>query len=115
MPHANRYYAPGCVWHITHRCHGRYHATAVDIWVYALRCATYIAMNMVRAGVVGGEAFVGEVRQMLQGVRATWKLAACGNGDGAVLKEPDAAYNAVFGGENSPLTLFLRPLCHASN
>jgi len=21
MPRANRYYAPGLVWHITHRCH----------------------------------------------------------------------------------------------
>lgn len=21
MPRANRYYIPGCVWHITHRCH----------------------------------------------------------------------------------------------
>ncbi len=21
MPHAKRFYIPGCVWHITHRCH----------------------------------------------------------------------------------------------
>jgi hypothetical protein len=21
MPRANRHYVPGCVWHITHRCH----------------------------------------------------------------------------------------------
>jgi putative transposase len=23
MPRANRYFLPGCVWHITHRCHKR--------------------------------------------------------------------------------------------
>ena len=23
MPRANRYFIPGCVWHLTHRCHGR--------------------------------------------------------------------------------------------
>ena len=21
MPRANRHYIPGCIWHITHRCH----------------------------------------------------------------------------------------------
>ncbi|MCX7003026.1 MAG: hypothetical protein NTV22_07105 [bacterium] len=23
MPRAYRYYSPGCIWHITHRCHQR--------------------------------------------------------------------------------------------
>jgi putative transposase len=23
MPRANRYFLPGCIWHITHRCHQR--------------------------------------------------------------------------------------------
>ena len=131
MPRANRYYAPGLVWHLTHRClgrdfllkfekekrcwvrwlgvarrryelsvlnytvtrnhvhlcvydhgqgeiarsmqliqgqvaleynrrkrragafwHDRYHATAVETGVHALRCCSYIDLNMVRAGVV---------------------------------------------------------------
>jgi putative transposase len=131
MPRANRYYVPGLVWHITHRClerafllrftqekrrwvhwlgvarrrygvsilnyavtsnhvhlcvydhgegeiarsmqliqshvaleynrrkhrtgafwHDRYYATAVETGVHALRCCSYIDLNMVRAGVV---------------------------------------------------------------
>ena len=61
---------------------------------------------------VGCEAFVGKVRQMLRNVRATWQLAACGNT--ACLKETETAYNAIFGGENEPLTLVFKPFSNAT-
>jgi putative transposase len=48
MPHANRYFVPGLVWHLTHS----YHATAIETDARLLRCLAYIDLNMFRAGVV---------------------------------------------------------------
>jgi putative transposase len=72
MARAHRHYLPGCVWHLTHRCHrkqfllrfakdrrtwGRWlhvakRATAVETGEHLARCLIYVDLNMVRAGVV---------------------------------------------------------------
>jgi len=72
MPRANRYRLAGHVWHRIERCHRQQlllkltrtrrpgafwdecsHATAVDTAEHLARCVTSIALNMVRADVVG--------------------------------------------------------------
>ena len=62
MARAKRYFIPGYVWHISHRCHkkdfllkfakDRYHATAIQTGRHLIQYLVYIDLNMVRAGVV---------------------------------------------------------------
>jgi putative transposase len=68
MPRANRYFTPGQIWHITHRCHKRefllkfgkdrqrwlgwLFEAAVESGSHLIQCLVYIDLNMVRAGVV---------------------------------------------------------------
>jgi hypothetical protein len=62
MPRANRYFLPGYIWHITHRCHKIIFLLNFskdrESWIswlfdeHFIKCPVYIDLKMVRAGVV---------------------------------------------------------------
>ena len=94
MPRANRYYIPGYVWHITHRCHKK------EFLYLAAR-------NQIRDGkwtesiAVGNESYIEDTIQRL-GIKAKGR-GIIGGDKSCELRELTASYGGNFTPENGPL------------
>ena len=86
MPRANRHCIPGCVWHITHRCHKRefLHKFEKD------RNASKGKELWGESIAVGSEDFVNKIQRQLGS--QTIGRTVVQEGEGCALKEARASY-----------------------
>ena len=96
MPRANRYYIPGYVWHITHRCHKK------EFLYLATRNQTRDS-KWTESIAVGNESYIEATKQRL-GIKAKGRKIIGGN-KSYELRELAVPYGGNFTPENGSLGL----------
>ena len=85
MARANRYYVPGLIWHVTHRCHKK---------EFFSRDRHFREANWPESVAVGTKSFVEKIKERL-GIKALGRQVV-NTANVYELKEPVGSYRSIF-------------------